>query len=153
MAAARVLNRHIHVVSSACVRVIDCPIADNAPIWLAYNGIHYDAVVSAPAAPCLVALALCAQQSVDVVSAPVSLGSCPAQPQPPSRPVCASDPSAGLSDLTDQSASSAASSLLDFADIIGLQESRHTELGISSLAAKIRSVGYNILFGYHMLSC
>lgn len=41
--------------------------------------------------------------------------------------------------------------LLDFADIVGLQESRRAALGIPSLAVKLPSVGYNVLFGYHVV--
>ena len=166
MAAARILNRTIHVVSDAGVRVIECPTADNSPIWLAYNGVHYDAVVSAPSVPCLGAPALCAQQSVDMAPSSVPLDSHPVQPVSTSLLSCPLDSPAGVPDFPSQPACSAVNlsisscditslrkkiAMLDFADVIGIQESRHTALEIPSLAVKLRSIGYNILLGYHVI--
>ena len=48
MAAARIFDREIHVVSSSGVTVVDCPNPVHAPLWLAYTGVHYNAVIPRP---------------------------------------------------------------------------------------------------------
>ena len=145
MAASRLLNRHIHVVSSAGIRIVDCPAPDNAPIWLAYNGVHYDAVIPASPEPCLAAPAVVVQPSVDQVPCSFSQDSSFASSKSLSSGVCSgANLSFSSCNITSLKMNYA---FLDFADVIGLQESRHTALGVSSLAAKLRTVGYNVLFG------
>ena len=68
-------------------------------------------------------------------------------------------PSISVSKAVDISASLAVAScnvtslrkkfaLLDFADIVGIQESRHTATGLSALASKLRTIGYSVIFGH-----
>ena len=61
MAAARLLNRDIHVVSASGVTVIESHQDQSSPLWLAYNSVHYDAVFPKRVEPVLVApsCALC----------------------------------------------------------------------------------------------
>ena len=142
MAAARLLNRDIHVVSASGVTVIESHQDQSSPLWLAYNSVHYDAVFPRCVEPVLVGAL---KPSEDIVSC--SVDSSPG-------------PSISVSKAVDIGASLAVAScnvtslrknyaLLDFADIIGIiQESRHTATGLSALASKLRTIGYSVIFGH-----
>ena len=116
------------------------------PLWVAYNGIHYDAVSSLERSSALV---------VPVAFPPESRTSRAVDLHLPDNPNLSSS-SASPVDFAPASFSIASCNvtslkknfrLLDFADFIGLQESRHTLAAQPSLSAKLRSVGYQVLFG------
>ena len=93
-------------------------------------------MIPASSDPCLVAPAVVVQPSVDQVPCSLSQDSSFASSKSLSSGVCSganlSFSSCNITSLKKNYA------LLDFADVIGLQESRHTALGVSSLAAKLR---------------
>ena len=151
MAAARLLNREIRVVSASGVTIVASEHDDSSPLWLAYNSVRYDAVFPKSLAPVLVSPSLNAVPSVDLVD------------KLPDAPKLESDSDpASLNNQSYCSSLAIAScnvtslrknyTLLDFADIIGIQESRHTASGITALASKLSDVGYQIIFGHPVSS-
>ena len=140
MAAARLLRRDIHVISSSNVTVVDCPSPDFSPIRVAYNGVHYDAVFPVSTKPILVSPSLASGPSPeenfdDIVT-------------PEAGPLTCDESFSGFSVASCNVTSLKKNfGLLDFADVFGIQESRHTAASVNALSAKLRSAGYGVLFG------
>ena len=136
-----VLRRPIKVACTEGVTVIGPDVLPDGvlPLWVAYNGIHYDAVL-----PHTVEL-ITPSFHADPAQRPFTLS--------PSTCCAASYlSSCGLSFLTCN-ITSLKRNLFRAArlgDIIGFQERRHTVLSESVLSSKIAAAGYSAVFGKPM---
>ena len=165
-ALAMCLHQPIHVVNRHGVTVVPTDAAHAAsPIWVAYNGVHYDAALSVQSQPALVAPHVPAEPLHH--SRPSA--NCNLAQMPPSRPEQPLGPSVSASPFVTQTGSSAHASpcpvpfaiascnitslkknaflLEGFPDIIALQETRHTSLSPGALLSKLKLLGYSACFG------
>ena len=166
-ALAMCLNQPIHVANRHGVTVVptDAAHVDASPIWVAYNGVHYDAALPVQIQPALVAPHVPAEPlhhsrpsaNCNFAQAPPS---CPGLPLDSSASASPSVSPFGASGRTFPrplpfaiascnitSLKKNASLLEGFPDVIALQETRHTSLSPGALLSKLRLLGYSAIFG------
>ena len=132
-ALARILQQLIHVaVPSASLSSVQ-------PLYLTYNGVHYDAVL--PARVELVTSAFVAEPSERRV--PISQPECEGFSK--RNPVGLSFATCNVTSLKRNM-----SLISCLADVIGFQESRHTALSTPVLASKLSALGLTAVFGKPM---
>ena len=140
-ALARILQQPIHVARTSGVTVISpasLPIGVS-PLWVAYNGVHYDAVL--PARVELVTSAFVAEPSERRM--PIPQLECEGFSK--RNPVCLSFASCNVTSLKKN-----LSLISNLADVIGFQESRHTALSTPVLASRLSALGLTAVFGKPM---
>ena len=146
-ALAFLLSRPVHVVTGAGVTVI--PTLDSVrapvPIWVAYNGVHYDAALPVQARPVLFCPHYdpCRSSSSQNDSHVVDIDVLPTR--------CTSERTLCVASCNVTSLKQNAPLLVDLPEVLGLQETRHTSLSPGALSSKMRSLGYDIFFGRPMV--